>query len=93
MAWRSLSLSKSLEHLIFGSPWCLTSARCVSSFSAGSLVQELTRSVALSPSLSWISPECQVFESMVKNADLKYTEQRLSNEDSTGPRLNVILRI
>jgi hypothetical protein len=39
----------------FGSPWSFTSVRRVSSFSAGSLGQ-LTRSAALCPSPSWISP-------------------------------------
>jgi hypothetical protein len=50
-----LPQSKCLECRVFGSPWCFTSVRSVSNFSAGSLGQELRRSVALSLSLSWIS--------------------------------------
>jgi hypothetical protein len=54
MAWRSLPRSKCLECHVFGSPWCFTSVRNVSTFSAGSLVQELMRSAALSLLPSWI---------------------------------------
>jgi hypothetical protein len=46
MGWRSLLWSKSLECPAFGSPWSFTSVRCISSFSAGFLGQEFTRSVA-----------------------------------------------
>jgi hypothetical protein len=52
LAWRSLPRSKGSECRIFGSLWCFTSAKCVSSISTGSLVHELTRSAALSPSPS-----------------------------------------
>jgi hypothetical protein len=65
VVWRSLPQCKDLECCIFGSPLCFTSAKCVSSVSAGSLVQELMRSAVLSllpfsgPAQNFIS-KCKV---------------------------------
>jgi hypothetical protein len=52
---RSLPGTMGLECCIFGPPWCFTSAKGVSSISAGSLGQELMWSVALSQLPSWVS--------------------------------------
>jgi hypothetical protein len=53
VAWRILLWSKGLECHIFGSFWCFTPTKYVSNISAGSLVEELTRSVVLSQLPSW----------------------------------------